>query len=329
MTATKNLFKPLRYLSFAAAMTVGTFSQAHAAPTFPSQPIRFVVPAASGGPTEIVTRLLAEKMSQDLGTNIIVEAKPGAGGNIGAEAVVRSKPDGHTILMGTIGTNAINQTLYKDMQYKPLTDLVPVSEVVSYPLVVVVNPNLPIHSISELIAYAKKNPGKLNRASGGTGTSMHMSGVLFNKMAGIDTVHIPYKGSRPALTDVIGGQADYAFDSMVLALPMIQAGKLRAIAVTGAERSAALPDVPAIKETLPDYVMTSWIGVFAPAGTPKPVVARLQQSIKKALADPKIKEQLISQAAKPEGTTPEEFSKFVQEETTRWEAVVKESGASV
>lgn len=318
-----------RRLSYAVLLSTGLAAPCLATDSYPSQPIHFIVPAASGGPTEIVTRLLAESMSKDLGTNVIVEAKPGAGGNIGAETVVRSRPDGYTILMGTIGTNAINQTLYKNMQYKPLTDLVPVTEVVSYPLVVVANPKLPIKSISDLIAYAKAHPGKLNRASGGTGTSMHMSGVLFNKMTGIDTVHIPYKGSRPALTDVIGGQADYAFDSMVLALPMIQAGKLRAIAVTGAERSAALPDVPAIKETVPGYVMTSWIGVFAPAGTPSPIVHRLQQSIHKALNDPKIKQQLISQAAQPVGSTPEEFSKFVHAETARWATVVKESGASV
>lgn len=319
----------VRRLSYATALAACIAAPALAADAFPSQPIHFIVPAAAGGPTEIVTRLLAANMAKDLGANVLVEAKPGAGGNIGAEYVVRAKPDGYTILMGTIGTNAINQTLYKNLPYKPLTDLVPVSQVVSYPLVVVVNPKLPIKTIGDLIAYAKAHPGKLNRASGGTGTSMHMSGVLFNKMVGIDTLHIPYKGSLPALTDVIGGQADYAFDSMVLALPMIKSGKLRAIAVTGAERSSALPDVPAIKETVPGYVMTSWIGVFAPAGTPSPIVHRLSQSIHKALADPKIRQQLTSQAAQPVGSSPEEFSKFVHAETTRWTTVVKESGASV
>ena len=319
----------MRRLSCATALAACIAAPSLAADKFPDQPIHFIVPAAAGGPTEIVTRLLAVNMAKDLGTNVLVEAKPGAGGNIGAEYVVRSKPDGYTILMGTIGTNAINQTLYKNLHYKPLTDLVPVSQVVSYPLVVVVNPKLPIKTIGDLIAYAKAHPGKLNRASGGTGTSMHMSGVLFNKMVGINTVHIPYKGSLPALTDVIGGQADYAFDSMVLALPMIKSGKLRAIAVTGPERSAALPDVPAIKETVPGYVMTSWIGVFAPAGTPSPIVHRLSQSIHKALADPEIKQRLMSQAAQPVGSTPEEFSKFVHDETSRWTTVVKESGASV
>ncbi len=195
--------------------------------------------------------------------------------------MAKSAPDGYTILMGTIGTNAINQTLYKSMPFQPLKDFTAVTQVVSYPLVVVVNPKLPIHSVADLIAYAKANPGKLNRASGGSGTSMHMSGELFNEMAGVQMQHIPYKGSLPALTDVIGGQADLAFDSLVIAQPLIKSGKLRAIAVTGPERSPAAPDIPTVAETLPGYAMTSWIGVFAPAGTPRPIVERLQQEIAK------------------------------------------------
>ena len=202
-------------------------------------------------------------MTQSMGVPVIVEAKPGAGGNIGADTVAKAAPDGYTILMGTIGTNAINQTLYKSMPYQPLKDLVAVTQVVSYPLVVVVNPKLPINSVADLIAYAKSHPGELNRASGGSGTSMHMSGELFNEMAGIKMQHIPYKGSLPALTDVMGGQADLAFDSLVIAQPLIKAGKLRAIAVTGSKRSPAEPDVPSVSETLPGYAMTSWIGVFA------------------------------------------------------------------
>lgn len=268
-------------------------------------------------------------MTQSMGVPVIVEAKPGAGGNIGADTVAKAAPDGYTILMGTIGTNAINQTLYKSMPYQPLKDLVAVTQVVSYPLVVVVNPKLPINSVADLIAYAKSHPGELNRASGGSGTSMHMSGELFNEMAGIKMQHIPYKGSLPALTDVMGGQADLAFDSMVIAQPLIKAGKLRAIAVTGPKRSPAEPDVPSVSETLPGYAMTSWIGVFAPAGTPRPVVDRLQQEIAKALADPKVKAQLTSQAADPVASTPDEFARFTTEETEKWAPVVKASGASV
>ncbi len=315
----------------ACALAVGAAasSAASAAEAYPSKPIRFVVPAAAGGPTEIVTRLLAERMTQSMGVTVIVEAKPGAGGNIGADAVAKAAPDGYTILMGTIGTNAINQTLYKSMPFQPLKDFTAVTQVVSYPLVVVVNPKLPIHSVADLIAYAKAHPGKLNRASGGSGTSMHMSGELFNEMAGVQMQHIPYKGSLPALTDVIGGQADLAFDSLVIAQPLIKAGKLRAIAVTGPERSPAAPDIPAVAETLPGYAMTSWIGVFAPAGTPRPIVDRLQQEIARALADPRVREQLQSQAADPVASTPDDFARFTADETEKWAPVVKASGASV
>ncbi|OAD13952.1 LacI family transcriptional regulator [Achromobacter insolitus] len=313
----------------ALAAGMAASSAAGAAEAYPSKPIRFVVPAAAGGPTEIVTRLLAERMTQSMGVSVIVEAKPGAGGNIGADAVAKSAPDGYTILMGTIGTNAINQTLYKSMPFQPLKDFTAVTQVVSYPLVVVVNPKLPIYSVADLIAYARANPGKLNRASGGSGTSMHMSGELFNEMAGVQMQHIPYKGSLPALTDVIGGQADLAFDSLVIAQPLIKAGKLRAIAVTGPKRSPAAPDIPTVAETVPGYAMTSWIGVFAPAATPRPIVDRLQQEIARALADPRVREQLVSQAADPVASKPDDFARFTADETEKWAPVVKASGASV
>ncbi|WP_414639401.1 tripartite tricarboxylate transporter substrate binding protein [Achromobacter sp.] len=323
----RRLLSALGACALAAGMAA--ISAASAAEAYPSKPIRFVVPAAAGGPTEIVTRLLAERMTQSMGVSVIVEAKPGAGGNIGADAVAKSAPDGYTILMGTIGTNAINQTLYKSMPFQPLRDFAAVTQVVSYPLVVVVNPKLPIYSVADLIAYAKANPGKLNRASGGSGTSMHMSGELFNEMAGVQMQHIPYKGSLPALTDVIGGQADLAFDSLVIAQPLIKAGKLRAIAVTGPQRSPAAPDVPTVAETLSGYAMTSWIGVFAPAGTPRPIVERLQQEIARALADPRVREQLVSQAADPVASKPDDFARFTADETEKWAPVVKASGASV
>ncbi|MBO1016093.1 tripartite tricarboxylate transporter substrate binding protein [Achromobacter sp. SD115] len=323
----RRLLSALGACALAAGMAAT--SAASAAEAYPSKPIRFVVPAAAGGPTEIVTRLLAERMTQSMGVSVIVEAKPGAGGNIGADAVAKAAPDGYTILMGTIGTNAINQTLYKSMPFQPLKDFAAVTQVVSYPLVVVVNPKLPIYSVADLIAYAKANPGKLNRASGGSGTSMHMSGELFNEMAGVQMQHIPYKGSLPALTDVIGGQADLAFDSLVIAQPLIKAGKLRAIAVTGPQRSPAAPDVPTVAETLPGYAMTSWIGVFAPAGTPRPIVERLQQEIARALADPRVREQLVSQAADPVASKPDDFARFTADETGKWAPVVKASGASV
>lgn len=314
----------------ALALALGCMSnQAIAAAPYPSKPIRFVVPAAAGGPTEIVTRLIAAHMTKSMGVSVIVEAKPGAGGNIGADLVAKAEPDGHTILMGTMGTNAINETLYKSMPFDPQKDFAAITQAVSYPLVVVVNPKLPIHNVAELIDYAKKHPDALNRASGGSGTSMHMSGELFNQMAGIKMQHIPYKGSLPALSDVIGGQADLAFDSLVIAQPLIKSGKLRAIAVTDSQRSPAAPDVPTVAETLPGYSMTSWIGVFAPAGTPRPIVDRLYKEIAGALADPDIKKQLQSQAAVPVASTPDQFARFTAEETAKWAPVVKASGASV
>ncbi|GAA0497148.1 MULTISPECIES: tripartite tricarboxylate transporter substrate binding protein [Pigmentiphaga] len=316
-------------LGLACLAAAGFATSAAAADAYPARPIRFIVPAAAGGPTEIVTRMLAEKMSDSMGVPVVVEAKPGAGGNIGADLVAKAAPDGYTILMGTMGTHAINQTLYRSLPFDPIKDFAPVTQVVSYPLMVVSNPRLPVHDVAGLIAYAKAHPGALNRASGGSGTSMHMSGELFNEMAGVSMQHIPYKGSLPALTDVMGGQADLAFDSMVVALPLVKAGKLRALAVTGPRRSPAAPDVPAIAETVPGYAMTSWIGVFAPAGTPRPIVDRLQREIAKALTDQKIKEQLTSQAADPVGSTPDDFARFVREETQKWAPVVKASGASV
>jgi len=321
-----------RLLRAAGALVLasGCMSQvAIAADNYPNKPIRFVVPAAAGGPTEIVTRLIAERMTKSMGVSVIVEAKPGAGGNIGADMVAKADPDGYTILMGTMGTNAMNETLYKSLPFDPQKSFVAITQAVSYPLVVVVNSKLPIHSIAELIDYAKQHPNGLNRASGGSGTSMHMSGELFNQMAGVKMQHIPYKGSLPALTDVIGGQADVAFDSLVIAQPLIRAGKLRAIAVTGPQRSSAAPEVPTVAETLPGYSMTSWIGVFAPAGTPRPIVDRLYKEIAHALNDPSIKKQLQSQAAEPVASTPEEFAKFTADETKKWAPVIKASGASV
>lgn len=297
---------------------------------FPTKPIRFVVPAAAGGPTEITARLIAQKMSETLGQPVVVDPRAGAGGNIGADIVAKAAPDGYTILMATIGTQAINQSLYKKLPFDPVKDFAPVTQVVQYPLIVVVNPSLPVTSISELIAYAKKNPGKLNRASGGSGTSMHLSGELFRAQAGVDMPHVPYKGSSPALTDLMGGQVDLMFDSMMTALPHVKAGKLRALAVTGAKRSPVVPDIPTVAESgLPGYSAVGWIGVVAPAGTPQPIIAKLNDAIVKALAAPDVREKLISQAAEPIGSSPQEFAAFMQAETQKWAQAVRDSGAKV
>lgn len=289
-----------------AAVTLSmTPVDADAQADYPNKPIRFVVPAATGGPTEITARLIGQKMQETLGQPVIIDARPGAGGNLGADLVAKAAPDGYTILMATIGTHAVNQTLYKKLPFDPTRDFAPVSQVVQYPLILVVNPKLPVNNVRELIAYAKKNPGKLNRASGGSGTSMHLSGELFRAQAGIDMPHIPYKGSAPALTDLIGGQVDLMFDSMITALPQVQSGKLRALAVTGGKRSPAVPEIPTVAESgLPGYSAVGWIGVIAPAGTPQPVIAKLNDAIVKALNNPEVRATLIAQAAESVGSSP-------------------------
>ncbi len=297
---------------------------------FPTKPIRFVVPAAAGGPTDLTARLIAQEMQKALGQPVVVEPKPGAGGNVGADAVAKSAPDGYTILMATIGTHAINQTLYKSLPFDPVKDFTPVTQVVQYPLIFVVNPSVPAKNVKEFIDYAKANPGKLNRASGGSGTSMHLSGELFRSMAGLDLPHIPYKGSAPALNDLVGGQVHLMFDSMMTALPLVKAGKLRALGITGATRSPAVPDIPTIAEQgVAGYSAAGWIGVVAPAKTPPEIVAKLSKAVAAAVKAPAVAERLSAQAAEPVGSTPEEFAAFIQAETKKWERAVRDSGARV
>lgn len=297
---------------------------------FPTKLIKFIVPAAAGGPTDLTTRLLAHEMQKTLGQPVVVEPKPGAGGNVGADFVAKSPPDGYTILMATIGTHAINQTLYKTLPFDPIKDFTPVSQVVRYPLIFVVHPSVPAKNVREFIDYAKANPGKLNRASGGSGTSMHLSGELFRSMAGLDLPHIPYKGSSPALSDLVGGQVQIMFDSMMTALPLVKAGKLRALGVTGAARSPVVPDIPTIAEQgVPGYSAVGWIGVVAPAKTPPEIVAKLHNAVASALKIPAVAERLSAQAAEPVGSTPEEFAAFMLAETKKWERAVRESGARV
>jgi len=297
---------------------------------FPTKPIRFVVPAAAGGPTDLTARLIAQEMQKALGQPVVVEPKPGAGGNVGADAVAKSAPDGYTILMATIGTHAINQTLYKSLPFDPVKDFAPVTQVVQYPLIFVVNPSVPAKNVKEFIEYAKANPGRLNRASGGSGTSMHLSGELFRSMAGLDLPHIPYKGSAPALNDLMGGQVQLMFDSMMTALPLVKAGKLRALGTTGTERSSAAPDVPTIAEQgMPQFSAAGWIGVVAPAKTPPEIVAKLRNAVVAALKTPQVSERLTSQAAEIVGSTPEEFGAFMKAETAKWAIAVRASGATV
>ena len=297
---------------------------------YPTKPIRIIVPAAAAGPTEITTRLLATELTKTLKQPIIIEAKPGGGGNIGMNMVAKAAPDGYTIGIATTGTHAINQTLYKSMPFDPIKDFAPITLLVQYPLIFVVNPSVPAKNVKEFIAYAKENPGKLNRASGGSGTSMHLSGELFQSMTNLNIPHIPYKGSAPALTDLAGGQVQLMFDSMITALPLVKDGKLRALAVTGDKRSPAVPDIPTIAESgVPGYSAVGWIGAVAPAGTPPEIINKLNAAFVAALKNPEIRAKLLAQAAEPVGNTPAEFAAFIKFETQKWSKTVKDSGASV
>ena len=315
---------------FALGALLALFAVIASAQTYPTKPIRLVVPFPPGGATDILARDVAQKLTEAWGQQVIVDNRPGAGGNIGSELVAKSAPDGYTLEMGTVGTHAINASLYAKMPYDHVKDFAPVILVAGVPNVLVVNPAVPANSVAELIAYAKANPGKLNFASSGNGTSIHLSGELFKVMAGVQMTHVPYKGSSPALQDLLGGQVQLMFDNLPPSLPQIKAGKLRALAVTSLARAPALPDVPTMAEAgLPGYEASSWFGVLAPAGTPPAIVAKLNAEIAKWLATPEAKEKLSKQGANAAGGTPEDFAKHIAAETAKWAKVVKDSGAKI
>jgi len=301
---------------------------------WPTGPVRIVVPFAAAGTTDILARALAPELQRAFGQPFIVENRPGAGGNVGAAEVARAA-DGHTLLMGTVGTHGINAALYPKLPYDPIKDFAPVTLVAAVPNVLVINPAkaqaLGIASVPDLIRYAKANPGKLNMASSGNGTSIHLSGELFKSMTGTFMLHFPYRGSGPALLDLVGGTMDLMFDNLPSAMPQIKAGKLKALAVTSAQRSAALPELPTIAEAgpVPGYEASSWFGLLAPAAMPADVVARVQQETAKALNAPALKERLLSQGASPSGMPSAEFVRLIDSETKKWAQVVKQAGAKV
>lgn len=302
---------------------------------WPSKPVRIVVPFAPGGTTDILARVLAPELSKALGQSFVVENRAGAGGNIGAEVVAKSPGDGYTLLMGTVGTHGINKALYDKLPYDPQKDFAPITLVAGVPNVMVMGTRraqaLGITSVADFVRYAKANPGRLNMASSGNGTSIHLAGELFKSRNGIFMTHIPYRGSGPALADLLAGSVDVMFDNLPSAMAHIQAGNLKAFAVTSAVRSAALPDVPTVAEAgkLPGFEASSWFGLLAPAGTPPEIVNRLQQETTKALNLPAVKERLLAQGAIPGGNTPADFARLIDAETTKWATVVKASGARV
>ncbi|QEZ47879.1 tripartite tricarboxylate transporter substrate binding protein [Cupriavidus oxalaticus] len=306
-----------------------------AADPYPSKPIRLVVPFAAGGTTDILARAVAAELARQPGWNMVVDNKPGAGGNIGADIVAKAAPDGYTLLMGTVGTHGINQSLYGKLPFDPIKDFAPITEVAAVPNVLVVNPAFAqqnkIDSVKDLIAYARANPGKLNMASSGNGTSIHLAGELFKTQTKTFMVHFPYKGSGPALTDLTGGTMQVMFDNLPSSMALIKGGKLKALAVTSAKPSPALPGVPTIAQAanLPQYEASSWFGMLAPAGTPPETIQRIRQEVARALNAPAVRERLLAQGAEPVGNTPEQFAALIRAETAKWAKVVKDSGAKV
>jgi tripartite-type tricarboxylate transporter receptor subunit TctC len=308
-----------------AAFATGAYAQA-----YPSKPIHFIVPYPAGGPLDTVARLLGQRVSETVHQPVVVENKPGAGGNIGADSVAKAAPDGYTILMGAVATHAINPTLYRNIPYDPVKDFAPVTEVAWTPNVLVVNPSLPVSNVKEFIAYVKAHPGELNFGSGSTGSAGHLAGELFKTMAGVQMVHVPYKGAGPAMQDLIGGQIQLMFDNLASSLGQIRAGKVRALAVTTEKRSTLAPELPTIAESgLPGFDISTWFGIFAPGGTPQPVVQRLHDAFVAALQAPDVQATMKKMGAEPVGNTPGEFAAFIRSEAEKYAKVIRASGAKV
>jgi tripartite-type tricarboxylate transporter receptor subunit TctC len=300
------------------------------ADTYPSKPIRLLVGVPPGGANDFVARAIAQQLTEQLGQSVVVENRGGAGGNIAADLVAKSPPDGYTLFLSVIGTMAINPSLYPSIPFDSIRDFATISQLTSMPQVMLVHPSIPANTVQEFIAYAKKNPGKINFASGGSGTATHLAAELFKSMAGIDMVHVPYKGNGPATVDLLSGRVAVMFDQIATALPSVKDGRLHALGVSTAKRSPAAPDIPTIAEGgLPGYDVTTWHGLVAPAGTPRPIIDRLHDEVVKALNSPMVKQRFASAGIVPVSSTPEEFAAFTQAEVIRWRAVVGESGAKL
>lgn len=313
-----------------AALALAMLASGAHAQAWPAKPIKWVVPFAPGGTTDILARTIGDKLAIALGQPVIIENKPGAGGGVGADYTAKAPADGYTIMGGTISTHAINASLYKSLPYDPVKDFAPITLIARVPNMLVVNPDVPAKNVADLIALMKASPAKYTFASSGNGTSQHLSGELFKTMAGVEMQHIPYKGSPPALQDVVGGQVTMTFDNITTAWPLAKGGKLRALAVTTAKRSSVAPEVPTLAESgLAGYEVGSWQGVFAPAGTPPEIVKRLNAEIVKIIRMPDVNEKLTALGAEPVGNTPEEFGALVRAEVGKWADVVKKSGAKV
>ncbi|ABE46979.1 Bug family tripartite tricarboxylate transporter substrate binding protein [Polaromonas sp. JS666] len=312
-----------------SALALTTMTSNVLAQSYPAKPIRFVVPYPPGGASDVTARIIGQKLSEAWGQPVIVDNRAGANGNIAAEQVAKAPADGYTMLMGNVGPNAISPSLYTNLAYD-VASFAPVTLTTTVPIVLLVNPSLPVNNVKELIAYAKANPNKLNFASAGNGSSNHLTGELFKSIAGIDIVHVPYKGDGLALTDVMGGQVSMMFTTVVSAMPHIKSGKLRAVAVASAKRIAAMPNLPTVAESgVPGFDSSSWGGILFPAGTPKEIIAKMHDAVVAILAMPDVKARLSSLGAEVVGNTPDEFGSYIKSETVKWGKVIKTSGASV
>ena len=317
-----------------AALAFATFAIAALAPgsalalDYPTRPVRWVVGYPPGGTTDVLARIMAQWLSEKMGEQFIIENKPGGGNNIGTEYVVRSAPDGYTMLLVN-PANGINATLYTTLSFNLIRDIAPVAGLVRTPNVMEVTNSLPAKTVAEFIAYCKANPGKINMASSGSGTSVHLSGEMFKLMTGCDMVHVPYKGAGPALVDLIAGQVHVLFDNLPSSVGHIRAGSIRALAVTSAEREPSFPDLPTVGETVPGYEATAWFGIGMPKDTPREIIDKVNAEVNRALADPKMREKLAALGGKPIAGTPEDFGKVIAAETEKWAPIVKASGAKV
>ena len=297
---------------------------------YPARPIRVIIPFTAGSAADIIARAMEPQMREKLGQPLVIDNRGGAGGNIAAELTAKSQPDGYTVMMGTIGTQAINYSLYSKLPYHPLRDFTPVALVGESPNVLVINPRVPANSIAELVALAKAKPGQLNYGSSGAGTSVHLSAELFATMAGVRIVHVPFKGATEALTALLGGQLDLMFASLSSAIPLVKAGRLKAFAVTGAQRSPSIPELPTMAQAaLPGYAAAAWYGIVGPAGMPKEAVATLNRTALAALATQEVRDRLFASGVEVRTSTPEEFARLIESEIVKWAKVVKDSGAKV
>jgi tripartite-type tricarboxylate transporter receptor subunit TctC len=325
----KRKLRMTRGTALIAAAALGcSASQATWAQTdYPSKPVRVIVAFTAGGTTDIIARAVGQKLSERLKQSFVIDNKPGGGGNIGTELAARAVPDGYTLIINSVGPIAVNPTLYKKLAINPLVDLVPIVQIADVPNVLVVNPSVPARTMEEFIAYAKSKPGELNYGSTGIGTSSHLSGYMLSKRAGIETTHVPYKGAE-ALNDLLAGRLQFMFATIPSVIQHIQAGKLRAIAVTSVKRSRSMPDVPTVADSgFPGFEAGSWFGFFAPKGTPEHMIATMNKAVNEVL--PSLEAQLVREGADPVGGTPQQFGQFIQKEFEKWRMVVRESGATV